>query len=177
MQANVLDAPAGNDILQQGGQFARAGDACRGGRMEQAHRYALPAWPGSTEHRPSAASHMAGQTLAGHCHCDLHRHVPSRPTSLFLHLCALVRSASDPLLHPTHSRSCAFNSWPRRFDKFNLKYNPFGQSRLREVFIKQDNLIHGRFLAEVRALIALAAGCSCISFLQAGPPVVDAVCG
>lgn len=24
-----------------------------------------------------------------------------------------------------------------RFDRFNLKYNPFGQSRLREVFIKQ----------------------------------------
>ena len=36
-----------------------------------------------------------------------------------------------------------------RFDKFNLKYNPFGQSRLREIFIKQDNLIHGRYLAEV----------------------------
>jgi len=36
-----------------------------------------------------------------------------------------------------------------RFDKFNLKYNPFGQSRLREVFIKQDNLIHGRYLAEL----------------------------
>ncbi|KAK9839161.1 hypothetical protein WJX74_010777 [Apatococcus lobatus] len=36
-----------------------------------------------------------------------------------------------------------------RFDKFNLKYNPFGQSRLREIFIKQDNLLHGRFLAEL----------------------------
>eukprot|EP00967_Tisochrysis_lutea_P009703 scaffold11336_cov17-Tisochrysis_lutea.AAC.2 len=24
------------------------------------------------------------------------------------------------------------------------RYNPFGQSRLREIFIKQDNLIHGR---------------------------------
>ena len=36
-----------------------------------------------------------------------------------------------------------------RFDKFNLKYNPFGQSRLREIFIKQDNLIHGQFLAEI----------------------------
>ena len=24
-----------------------------------------------------------------------------------------------------------------RFDRFNLKYNPFGQSRLREIFIKQ----------------------------------------
>ncbi|KAI4968405.1 hypothetical protein ZWY2020_058060 [Hordeum vulgare] len=35
-----------------------------------------------------------------------------------------------------------------RFDKFNLKYNPCGQSRLREIFLKQDNLIQGR-LAEL----------------------------
>jgi hypothetical protein len=32
-----------------------------------------------------------------------------------------------------------------RFDKFNLKYNPCGQSRLREIFLKQDNLIQGNF--------------------------------
>lgn len=32
-----------------------------------------------------------------------------------------------------------------RFDKFNLKYNPCGQSRLREIFLKQDNLIQGLF--------------------------------
>lgn len=32
-----------------------------------------------------------------------------------------------------------------RFDKFNLKYNPCGQSRLREIFLKQDNLIQGKF--------------------------------
>ncbi|KAL0671463.1 hypothetical protein Bca4012_034167 [Brassica carinata] len=36
-----------------------------------------------------------------------------------------------------------------RFDKFNLKYNPCGQSRLREIFLKQDNLIQGRFLGEI----------------------------
>ncbi|KAK7339907.1 hypothetical protein VNO77_20593 [Canavalia gladiata] len=36
-----------------------------------------------------------------------------------------------------------------RFDKFNLKYNPCGQSRLREIFLKQDNLIQGHFLAEL----------------------------
>ncbi|CAM6102988.1 unnamed protein product [Calypogeia fissa] len=36
-----------------------------------------------------------------------------------------------------------------RFDKFNLKYNPCGQSRLREIFLKQDNLIQGRCLAEL----------------------------
>ncbi len=29
------------------------------------------------------------------------------------------------------------------------RYNPCGQSRLREIFIKQDNLLHGRFLAEL----------------------------
>lgn len=36
-----------------------------------------------------------------------------------------------------------------RFDRFNLKYNPIGQSRLREIFLKTDNHIRGKFLAEV----------------------------
>lgn len=36
-----------------------------------------------------------------------------------------------------------------RFDKFNLKYNPIGQSRLREIFLKTDNYIKGRYLAEI----------------------------
>ncbi|KAI0345913.1 AMP deaminase [Trametopsis cervina] len=36
-----------------------------------------------------------------------------------------------------------------RFDKFNLKYNPIGESRLREIFLKTDNLIQGRYLAEL----------------------------
>lgn len=36
-----------------------------------------------------------------------------------------------------------------RFDRFNLKYNPAGQSRLREIFLKTDNYIDGRYLAEV----------------------------
>jgi AMP deaminase len=36
-----------------------------------------------------------------------------------------------------------------RFDKFNLKYNPIGESRLREIFIKTDNLIQGKYLAEL----------------------------
>ena len=36
-----------------------------------------------------------------------------------------------------------------RFDKFNLKYNPIGESRLREIFLKTDNYIQGKFLAEV----------------------------
>ncbi|CAI5756565.1 unnamed protein product [Candida verbasci] len=36
-----------------------------------------------------------------------------------------------------------------RFDKFNLKYNPIGESRLREIFLKTDNFIDGRYLAEI----------------------------
>lgn len=36
-----------------------------------------------------------------------------------------------------------------RFDKFNLKYNPIGQSRLREIFLKTDNYIKGRYLADI----------------------------
>ncbi|KAJ2663678.1 AMP deaminase [Coemansia sp. RSA 1200] len=37
----------------------------------------------------------------------------------------------------------------RRFDRFNLKYNPVGESRLREIFLKTDNHMHGAFFAEI----------------------------
>ncbi len=36
-----------------------------------------------------------------------------------------------------------------RFDKFNAKYNPIGESRLREVFLKTDNYISGRFFGKL----------------------------
>ncbi len=36
-----------------------------------------------------------------------------------------------------------------RFDRFNLKYNPIGEARLREIFLKTDNLIQGKYLAEL----------------------------
>jgi AMP deaminase len=36
-----------------------------------------------------------------------------------------------------------------RFDKFNLKYNPIGESRLRTIFLKTDNFVDGRYLAEL----------------------------
>ncbi|KAH9261550.1 AMP deaminase [Batrachochytrium salamandrivorans] len=36
-----------------------------------------------------------------------------------------------------------------RFDRFNLKYNPVGESRLREIFLKTSNLISGKYLAEL----------------------------
>lgn len=34
----------------------------------------------------------------------------------------------------------------QRFDRFNLKYNPLGESRLREIFLKTDNYIQGRYI-------------------------------
>ncbi len=43
----------------------------------------------------------------------------------------------------------AHNDSFHRFDKFNLKYNPIGESRLREIFLKTDNFIKGRYLAEL----------------------------
>ncbi|XP_048588124.1 AMP deaminase 2 isoform X2 [Nematostella vectensis] len=36
-----------------------------------------------------------------------------------------------------------------RFDKFNSKYNPVGESRLREIFLKTDNYIDGRYFAQL----------------------------
>ncbi|XP_039247750.2 AMP deaminase 2-like isoform X2 [Styela clava] len=36
-----------------------------------------------------------------------------------------------------------------RFDKFNLKYNPIGQSILREIYIKTDNYCRGKFFGHV----------------------------
>ena len=44
-----------------------------------------------------------------------------------------------------------------RFDKFNLKYNPIGESRLREIFLKTDNYIQGRYLAELTKGITILA--------------------
>lgn len=37
----------------------------------------------------------------------------------------------------------------QRFDKFNLKYNPIGESRLREIFLKFNNMTGGKFIAEI----------------------------
>lgn len=36
-----------------------------------------------------------------------------------------------------------------RFDKFNAKYNPIGESRLREVFLKTDNYLNGKYFAMI----------------------------
>ena len=37
----------------------------------------------------------------------------------------------------------------QRFDKFNEKYEPFGVKSLREIFLKHDNAVDGRFLADI----------------------------
>ena len=37
----------------------------------------------------------------------------------------------------------------QHFDKFNLKYNPIKESRVRGIFLKTDNFISGRYLAEL----------------------------
>ena len=46
-----------------------------------------------------------------------------------------------------------FNSQDRntfhRFDKFNAKYNPVGESRLREIFLKTDNYNGGQYYARI----------------------------
>ena len=36
-----------------------------------------------------------------------------------------------------------------RFDKFNAKYNPIGESRLREVFLKTDNYMGGVYFGKL----------------------------
>ncbi|KAI5170689.1 AMP deaminase [Nematocida sp. LUAm3] len=51
----------------------------------------------------------------------------------------------------THSTIDIFH----RFDRFNSKYNPYGVPLLREIFLKHDNYIEGRYLAEItKELIA-----------------------
>ena len=46
-----------------------------------------------------------------------------------------------------------------RFDKFNAKYNPIGESRLREVFMKTDNYIGGRFFGKLIKVILNFQNC------------------
>lgn len=41
-----------------------------------------------------------------------------------------------------------------RFDKFNAKYNPIGESILREIFIKTDNHIEGKYFGHIIKVLA-----------------------
>ena len=59
---------------------------------------------------------------------------------IIIHFCFhLSRYDLNVDLLDVHADKSTFH----RFDKFNLKYNPCSQSRLREIFLKQDNLIQG----------------------------------
>lgn len=42
-----------------------------------------------------------------------------------------------------------------RFDKFNAKYNPIGESILREIFIKTDNHIEGKYFGHIIKVLAV----------------------
>ncbi len=42
-----------------------------------------------------------------------------------------------------------------RFDKFNAKYNPIGESILREIFIKTDNYIEGKYFGHIIKVLFL----------------------
>lgn len=72
------------------------------------------------------------------------------------------------LILPSLSLSFSFSMQDRntfhRFDKFNAKYNPIGESILREIFIKTDNHIEGKYFAHIIKVLAsaswqAAAGC------------------
>jgi len=43
----------------------------------------------------------------------------------------------------------ADNNTFHRFDKFNLKYNPVGQSKIRDIFLKTDNYMQGQYFAQL----------------------------
>ena len=62
-------------------------------------------------------------------------------------------SRLDLICHPSRHLT-VFNRFQdrntfNRFDKFNAKYNPIGESRLREVFLKTDNYLNGKYFAEI----------------------------
>lgn len=50
-----------------------------------------------------------------------------------------------------------------RFDKFNAKYNPIGESILREIFIKTDNHIEGKYFAHIIKVLARSSAKQLVS--------------
>lgn len=67
--------------------------------------------------------------------------------TLDMHVCTpcLYSRKSKCNTHNPQAHTDSFH----RFDKFNLKYNPVGESRLRTIFLKTDNYVKGRYLAEI----------------------------
>lgn len=48
-------------------------------------------------------------------------------------------------MHAHNTKNTTFH----RFDRFNQKFNPTGEARLREIFLKTNNYVKGKFLAEI----------------------------
>jgi AMP deaminase len=88
--------------------------------------------------RGGAGPGRCGAALAGWSHSSVHASRPAAP-SLALPSLKLSR-------HPSHSLVALFFI---HFCSFNTKYNPLGQSRLREIFLKTSNVLSGRWLAEI----------------------------
>jgi AMP deaminase len=82
-----------------------------------------------------------------YCPDDVVIHRDGRPLTLAEVFASLNLSAYDLSVDTLdmHAHTDSFH----RFDKFNLKYNPIGESRLREIFLKTDNYISGRYFAEL----------------------------
>lgn len=71
---------------------------------------------------------------------------PPGSTLTLKNLCERINL--NPANLSTDSLGChADSSTYQRFDRFNDKYNPFGHSLLREVFMKTDNYMSGRYFA------------------------------
>jgi len=61
----------------------------------------------------------------------------------------VIMSCSSLTVHVINVVNAKDRNTFHRFDKFNSKYNPVGESRLREIFIETDNAIEGRYFAEI----------------------------
>jgi AMP deaminase len=48
-------------------------------------------------------------------------------------------------MHAHNTKNTTFH----RFDKFNQKFSPSGEARLREIFLKTNNYVKGRYLADI----------------------------
>ncbi|KAG7283281.1 hypothetical protein CRUP_005023 [Coryphaenoides rupestris] len=57
-----------------------------------------------------------------------------------------------------------------RFDKFNAKYNPIGESILREIFIKTDNHIEGKYFAHIIKVQYRGGGRRALFFMKHNGP-------
>lgn len=55
----------------------------------------------------------------------------------------------DEVSRLTSVSTCQDRNTFHRFDKFNAKYNPIGESILREIFIKTDNRVSGKYFAHI----------------------------